>query len=148
MSNSELKENCIIRIKSSVEQEGRTESVELMTRGAYVQRGGSFFITYQETETTGYEGSTTVLRIAQDATRVTMLRYGKASAQLVIEKGRRNVCHYETGYGAITLGVTADEICSELTEKGGHVRFSYVLDMDSAEMLSKSSLDITVSPLG
>ena len=116
-----LKEDYIIRIKSRieqhvkepVEQEEKEEFVELMTRGQFVQKGGSYYITYKETETTGYEGCTTTLKIAADGSRVAMLRFGKgggAGTQLLIEKGKRNLCHYETGYGSMTLGVTADEI--------------------------------------
>ena len=39
-----------------------------------------------------------------------MLRFGKnggVGTQLQIEKGKRNLCHYETGFGSMTLGVTA-----------------------------------------
>ena len=69
-----LKEDYIIRIKSRieqhvkepVEQEEKEEFVELMTRGQFVQKGGSYYITYKETETTGYEGCTTTLKIAAD----------------------------------------------------------------------------------
>ena len=110
-----LKEDYIIRIKSRierhvkepVEQEEKEEFVELMTRGQFVQKGGSYYITYKETETTGYEGCTTTLKIAADGSRVAMLRFGKgggAGTQLLIEKGKRNLCHYETGYGSMTLG--------------------------------------------
>ena len=93
-----LKEDYIIRIKSRieqhvkepVEQEEKEEFVELMTRGQFVQKGGSYYITYKETETTGYEGCTTTLKIAADGSRVAMLRFGKgggAGTQLLIEKG-------------------------------------------------------------
>ena len=66
-----LKEDYIIRIKSRieqhvkepVEQEEKEEFVELMTRGQFVQKGGSYYITYKETETTGYEGCTTTLKL-------------------------------------------------------------------------------------
>ena len=92
-----LKEDYIIRIKSRieqhvkepVEQEEKEEFVELMTRGQFVQKGGSYYITYKETETTGYEGCTTTLKIAADGSRVAMLRFGKgggAGTQLLIEK--------------------------------------------------------------
>jgi len=105
-----LKEDYIIRIKSRieqhvkepVEQEEKEEFVELMTRGQFVQKGGSYYITYKETETTGYEGCTTTLKIAADGSRVAMLRFGKgggAGTQLLIEKGKRNLCHYETDAG-------------------------------------------------
>ena len=102
--NKTLKENYIIRIKSRIEQDGETEQVELMTRGSFALRGGSYYITYRETETTGYEGNVTTLKIAADSSRVAMLRFGPQASQLVIEKGRRNLCHYETGYGSVTLG--------------------------------------------
>ena len=142
-----LKEDYIIRIKSRieqhvkepVEQEEKEEFVELMTRGQFVQKGGSYYITYKETETTGYEGC---------SSRVAMLRFGKgggAGTQLLIEKGKRNLCHYETGYGSMTLGVTADEIECGLTEKGGTAKFGYLLDANSAELVSRNRLEVTVT---
>ena len=76
-------------VKEPVEQEEKEEFVELMTRGQFVQKGGSYYITYKETETTGYEGCTTTLKIAADGSRVAMLRFGKgggAGTQLLIEK--------------------------------------------------------------
>ena len=140
-----LKEDYIIRIKSRIEQrldepaaeEEKEEFVELMTRGSFVLKGGSYYVTYRETETTGYEGCTTTLKIAADGSRVAMLRFGKG--------GRRNLCHYETGFGSMTLGVTADEIDCQLTEKGGTARFAYLLDADSAELVSRNRLEVTVT---
>ncbi|MGN0708473.1 MAG: DUF1934 domain-containing protein [Faecalibacterium sp.] len=140
-----LKEDHIIRIKSRICQDGEEQGVELMTRGSYVYRGGSYYITYKETETTGYDGCITTLKLAADSSRVAMLRFGPANTQLLIEKGRRNLCHYETGYGSMTLGVTADEIVCDLTETGGCARFSYLLDADSAELVSKNCLEVTVT---
>ena len=83
-----LKENYIIRIKSRIEQDGETEQIELMTRGSFSMRDGSYYITYRETETTGYEGNVTTLKIAADASRVALLRFGPQASQLIIEKGR------------------------------------------------------------
>ena len=143
-----MEENYLITIKGTMEQRGDTDTVELMTRGQFVQKGGSYYITYKETETTGYEGCTTTLKIAADGSRVAMLRFGKgggAGTQLLIEKGRRNLCHYETGFGSMTLGVTADEIDCQLTEKGGPARFAYLLDADSAELVSRNRLEVTVT---
>ena len=64
---------------------------------------------------------------------------------LLIEKGKRNLCHYETGYGSMTLGVTADEIECGLTEKGGTAKFGYLLDANSAELVSRNRLEVTVT---
>ena len=148
-----LKEDYIIRIKSRIEQrldepaaeEEKEEFVELMTRGSFVLKGGSYYVTYRETETTGYEGCTTTVKVAEDARKVSMLRFGKQSSQLIIEKGTRHLCHYETGYGSMTLGVTADEIICSLTEKGGTAKFGYLLDANSAELVSRNRLEVTVT---
>ena len=148
-----LKEDYIIRIKSRIEQhidepmedEEKEEFVELMTRGSLVHKDGAYYIVYKETETTGYEGCTTTVKVAEDARKVSMLRFGKQSSQLIIEKGTRHLCHYETGFGSMTLGVTADEIVNELTEKGGTVRFAYLLDANSADLVSRNRLEVTVT---
>ena len=64
---------------------GDTDTVELMTRGSLVHKDGAYYIVYKETETTGYEGCTTTVKVADDARKVSMLRYGKQSSQLIIE---------------------------------------------------------------
>ena len=48
-------------------------------------------------------------------------------------------------YGSMTLGVTADEIECGLTEKGGTARFGYLLDANSAELVSRNRLEVTVT---
>ena len=125
-----MNEDFLIRIDGRMEQGDESDSVQLMTRGSFVRRGGSFFISYKESETTGYEGCTTTVKVAKDESKVSMTRFGPAAGQLVVEKGIRHLCHYDTGYGAMTLGVAADEIHSRLTDEGGEVEFSYTLDAD------------------
>lgn len=151
-----LKEDYIIRIKSRIEQrldepaaeEEKEEFVELMTRGSFVLKGGSYYVTYRETETTGYEGCTTTVKVAKDESKVSMTRFGPAAGQLVVEKGIRHLCHYDTGYGAMTLGVAADEIHSRLTDEGGEVEFSYTLDADQNTILSRNLVRISVKRTG
>ena len=139
-----MNEDFLIRIDGRMEQAGETDSVELMTRGSFVHRGGSFFITYKESETTGYAGCTTTVKVAEDAQKVSMLRFGPAASQLVIEKGTRHLCHYETGYGSMTLGVAADEIESQLSDEGGQIKFSYTLDADQDTVPSRNLVTSTV----
>ncbi len=145
MSEKEKKENYIIRIKSRIDQDGEPQVLELTTRGQYHVRNGNYYITYKETAEMGYDGCSVTVRVAADGSKVTMMRFGKMNTQLLIERGRRNVCHYETGYGSITLGVSADEIHCALNEKGGYVHFSYILDADTDGLVSKSCLDISVA---
>ena len=143
--SEQKKENYMIRVKSRIEQDGENQGIELTTRGQYHFRNGSYYITYKETADMGYEGCTVTIKVAADSSRVTLLRFGKMNTQLLIERGRRNVCHYETGYGSLTLGVSADAIDCRLTEHGGLASFSYILDADSAGLISKSCLEVSVT---
>ena len=157
-----MNEDFLIRIDGRMEQGDESDSVQLMTRGSFVRRGGSFFISYKESETTGYEGCTTTVKVAKDESKVSMTRFGPAAGQLVVEKGIRHLCHYDTGYGPMMigvsgdrvvselgdLGVAADEIHSRLTDEGGEVEFSYTLDADQNTILSRNLVKISVKRTG
>lgn len=140
-----MKEDFLITIRGRIEQNGDSDQIELITRGSFVQRSGSYFITYQETEATGYVGCTTTVKV-EGSHRVSMLRFGPAASQLIIEKEKRHICHYETGHGALELGIAAEDIESALTAQGGSVNFSYTLDVDTA-MMSRNFVNITVRPV-
>ncbi len=142
-----MEENYLITIKGTMEQSGQSDSVELITRGSFVRREHSFYIVYRETEATGYAGCTTTVRVTEDSRMVSMTRFGKVPSQLVIEKGTRHLCHYETGYGSVSLGVSADVIEHALTETGGRLQFSYTLDSAGEAFISRNLVDITVAPL-
>ena len=142
-----MEENYLITIKGTMEQDGERESVELMARGKFVRRGSSYFIAYEETEATGYAGCTTTVKATADAREVVMTRFGKVPSQLVIEKGVRHICHYETGFGSVSLGVAADVIELDLTDAGGRLQFSYTLDSGGENFISRNLVDITVAPL-
>ena len=142
-----MEENYLITIKGTMEQSGQSDSVELITRGSFVRREHSFYIVYRETEATGYAGCTTTVRVTEDSRMVSMTRFGKVPSQLVIEKGTRHLCHYETGYGSVSLGASADVIEHALTETGGRLQFSYTLDSAGEAFISRNLVDITVAPL-
>ena len=148
-----MKDNFIIRIKRCSEQFDHMEPVpveeedriEIMTYGSFLKKGDTYYITYKETQTIGFEGCTTTIKIAADGSRVAMLRFGPASAQIIIERDRRNICYYETEVGSLTLGVTGDGIECGLTEKGGTAKFSYLLDADDPiSVINRTTLEISV----
>lgn len=147
-------ENYIIRIKSSIDQfdhegvirEEDRDHIELMTRGSFTKKNGSYYISYKETQTIGFEGCTTTIKIAEDGSRVALLRFGKVNTQLVIQRDYRNICYYETEVGPVTLGVTGDGIACDLSEPaGGTAKFSYLLDADDpTALINRTTLEIQV----
>ncbi len=72
-----------------------------------------------------------------------MIRNGMQRSQLVMERGKRHLCHYGTEYGNAIIGVLTDQIVSSLKENGGRVDFNYTLDIDGA-LASENTVRINV----
>ena len=134
-----LREDYDINITGRQSCDGEAGEVTLNTTGSYIYRGGARFITYKEYDQDDPRVSTTsVLKVEPD--KVTMMRQGTAT-RLILERGRRHLCLYDTGYGTLSVGVFTSRLESSLGEKGGRVDIQYTLDIDSNW---SSSNEITV----
>lgn len=118
--------------------------VELFTDGMMYHRDGITMLTYEESETTGFQGSTTTLKIERNG-RVTLTRKGSANSHLVLQKGVRHVGSYNVYGGSMEIGVYANEVDCSITEEGGSLRLVYTLDMNTS-MFSRNELSIDVRP--
>ena len=89
------------------------------------------------------EGCVTTLLI-EDCGLVTMTRNGAYTTQMVMERGRRHVCHYATPFGDMLLGIFAKKVESSVTEEGGELLLNYTIDVN-ADLAASNELKITVS---
>ncbi len=137
-----MKEDYIIKITGSQKLDDELEEIDLTTKGNFAKRGGCYYITYKESEATGFAGCTTTLKV-DGQRKVTLLRYGATENQMVVEPGQRNLFHYNTAYGSMLLGVWAHTIETKLDENGGQLTFSYSLDLN-AETLSHNEVVVQV----
>jgi uncharacterized beta-barrel protein YwiB (DUF1934 family) len=138
-----MRKDVLISIKGTVISEGAApDIIELITAGRYYNKEGSYFISYKESETTGFEGVTTTLKVEGDNC-VTLTRSGTSSSRLVLEKGRRHLCHYDTGLGQLMVGVSGCRINSQLDDGGGELTFNYTLDINSS-LVSQNEVYISV----
>lgn len=138
-----MRKNVLINIKGIQYYDDDKDVVELMTVGRFYRKNGSFYISYDESEATGFEGSKTTLKVEQDSGRVTMLRSGASKSQLIIEQGMRHQCHYDTGGGSMIMGVSGARVISNLCDDGGELDFKYTLDFN-ASMASENEVFIQV----
>ena len=122
--------------------EGEEENPELYTQGRYYEKNGVWYITYEETETTGYEGCRTTVRA--DHNQVSLIRQGDYRSRLVVEENQRNIGYYATPVGELMIGVSAKEVINRLTPFGGTLEFAYALDLN-ASLLSDNRIIIQVS---
>lgn len=124
-----MKKDVLIRIKGVSNVDGDRDEVELFTTGQFYKKNGEYYICYDETEATGFEGSRTTLRVLDS--RVMVQRAGTANSQLVVEQGVRHQCHYNMGFGDMMIGVSGGRIENTLSDCGGNLTFHYSLDVNS-----------------
>ncbi len=122
--------------------------IELRTEGKYrpvVSPDGKsgWEITYEDTETTGFAGSTTVIT-CYGSEYASMERSGNAQTNLIIESTRKHHCHYGTEYGDMMIGIYTHKIINRLTDDGGELYFKYTIDANSV-LLSNNEIYISVS---
>jgi len=118
----------LVRGTQSGENED-TNRLDLITEGKYYKKGGAYYITYNESEVTGMNGTTTTLKIADGI--VTLTRSGSVNSMFVFERGHKHVSYYDTSYGAFTVGVFTNEVNIDVDDDGGEIRVGYELDIDN-----------------
>ena len=122
----------MISVESTKEDaDGDSESMSFVTEGTLGCEDGQCKITYQESEVTGMDGTTTILQVEKDS--VLLIRNGTLSSLLVFEKGKTHLSEYDTQYGIIQIGVTARRVQVDMTDKGGKVQIDYLLEYNGAQ---------------
>ncbi len=144
--NSSKDKDVIISIQGMQSYEGESDdNIELVTQGKLGYAEGGLCLSYQESELTGMEGTTTVFHVEPD--RITLLRIGSISSEMVFEQGKRHLSLYSTPYGNMEIGVMARKLNSTLDAEGGKIEIDYDIDINHM-MAGKSLFRIDVRQSG
>ena len=127
----DMKKDVLITIKGTQRVGGESDVIEMMTTGRFYRKNKLYYISYEETEATGYEGCRTTLKVGPND-KVTMTRFGPSRSQLIVEQGVRHQCQYDTGYGAMTIGVNTRHLLADLNDQGGDIEIDYAIEIDHA----------------
>lgn len=126
-----MNENVIISIRGQqLFEEQEPDVMELITPGRLEQTEDGFTLSYQESELTGLEGTTTVFRI--QGQQVTLVREGEVNSLMVFEEGQRHLSMYETPYGALSVGINTRRMKTDLSPSGGDIEIDYAIEVDHA----------------
>lgn len=136
------KKDVFISIIGKQSADRDSETSELYTNGTYFMRNGNYYISYDETEASGYKGCRTVVKVAGND-KVVMMRSGASPSHLIMERDKRCVGEYGFDNGQLFIGVTTEEIQNKLNESGGELYFRYQLDFN-ARSYSTNEVTITV----
>lgn len=139
-----MEKDVTINLMSVNTVDGDSSHTHLVTAGTMrTLDGGGYLLKYEESEVTGFKGSTTYLSVF-GSDMVNLRRVGTAPSDLILEKSKKHHCHYGTPYGEFIMGIYTHGIVNNMNENGGELYFKYTVDINSG-YVSDNEVYITVS---
>lgn len=137
-----MQEDYMISIVGKQQIDGETGEIRIDTLGSYVKKGDHWYIAYKEyDEDAPNRYQTSILKVEKND-KMTLMRDNSAT-RLILEKGKRHLCQYDTGYGQLMVGVFTSSFSSHLDEQGGSLRVRYTLDINSS-LSSNNEISVTI----
>ena len=139
-----FKKDVVITIVSRQNFEGcEPDQIDLITTGRLYARNGKYYISYEESELTGMEGSRTTLKV--EPHQVTMTRTGTHPSQMMFAPNQRQVGLYETDLGEVAISTHTRHLTSTIDENGGALAIDYTIEID-ASLAGAHSFELSVRP--
>ena len=104
------------------------DGTELITEGTMEVEEGRILLSYEETELTGMQGTTTCFVVEEK--RVTLVRSGSVNSQMVFEEGRQHTSLYETPFGEMAVDIQTAKLLHNLNERGGLMEIKYSIAVE------------------
>ena len=119
------------------------DAKELMTEGTMVLTEDGMVLSYEETELTGMEGTTTTFEVK--GPQVILTRTGTVNSQMVFEEGRQHTSLYETPFGELTVDIQTSTLKHNLTQRGGVMEIKYSIAVEHT-VTGRNCFKIRVRP--
>lgn len=107
---------------------GEESRIEFVTVGSRQDRDGVSYITYRESEITGMEGTTTLLKLYPD--RLTLVRMGAVELKQEFSRGLTSHSTYITPYGSLKMAVSTRHFAMAAAGGKEAVTAGYDLEID------------------
>lgn len=127
-----MKKQVLINIKMTQTVYNEKNTMEFSTEARFYKKGKIFYIVYEETDVTGMEGTTTTIKVSDNA--VAVIRLGSISSNLIFEKGRRHSFNYNTGYGFLKMAVKVNDMNVSIDENGGELYIDYEIEIEGNKL--------------
>ena len=134
-TDTSMKKDVIITIASKQNFEGcEPDHINLITAGRLYRRNGKYFISYEESELTGMEGTRTTLT-------------GTHPAQMLFAEHKRHVGLYQTDVGSLAVSTHTSQLINDIGENGGKLSIDYTVEIDS-NLAGTHRFEMAVTPAG
>ena len=128
-----MENNALITLIGQNTVDGEVDSFELTTAGKYMKQNGKYLVSYEGSEITGYDNTTTTLKIQDNF--VSMIRFGKnmGSSQMIFEENKQYTGVYRTPHGNMSVDVYTNEMEVNVDDDGGEVMLDYFVQLNSCQ---------------
>lgn len=141
-----MEKQVLITVDSKMDDiAGKNDAMSFITEGKLIKDDNEYTLSYEESEITGLNGTTTIIKASNDS--VTLIRHGNVSAMMLFEVGKTHLTDYKTEYGTVMLGVTAKKVDVSLNEKGGNISVDYIMEYNQAYG-GRNSINVKVKEIG
>lgn len=121
-----MEQNVLIRVYSEQQYEDQEPDVsQLTTLGTMVCSETEIRISYEETELTGLQGTTTTFLLQKD--RITLKREGALRSEMVFAIDEEHRSLYDMGMGALLITVRTMALVQAIGPQGGFADVAYDL---------------------
>ena len=107
------------------------ETIELVTEGTMTYRDGGWDISYEESELTGMEGVTTLIRVEPGV--VTLSRVGKLNSTMIFRERVPHDSLYQMEFGTLLLTINATRVYYDIVPDGGTIDLVYEICIENTE---------------
>ncbi len=121
------------------------EPIEMTTTGEYFYKNNKHYLIYEEVMEG--EAKTTKNRIKAAQGMMELTKNGIVNVHMLFEENKKNVTHYHTPYGSLTMGIDAKQVLLEEEEDRMQITVAYGLEMNG-EFVADCNIQIVVKSKG
>ncbi len=137
-----MKKKAVIRVISNANVED-DDMIEVVSPGSFEKIEDGFKATYEETEISGMEGTTTILTIKEN--QVILEREGTTSTKMIFKEDEDSIVLYNTPYGMLEMAISTNNLDVKIGEDGGKLNIEYEMSVyGQPPFNTKLSLSIKV----
>ncbi|MBS6601065.1 MAG: DUF1934 domain-containing protein [Clostridium sp.] len=119
------------------------DMIEVVSPGSFEKIEDGFKATYEETEISGMEGTTTILTIKEN--QVILEREGTTSTKMIFKEDEDSIVLYNTPYGMLEIAISTNNLDVKIDEDGGKLDIEYEMSVyGQPPFNTKLSLSIKV----
>lgn len=107
------------------------EVIELVTEGTLEHDGSAWRVSYEESDLTGLQGTTTTFQV--EPGKIILSRKGPLNSQMVFQEGVLHDSLYQMEFGALMISVCATKVAFNLSENGGTIDLTYGIEIEQSQ---------------